>query len=74
MTYTFDFGSLTPRQRLVVTLHYFNGWTMAEIAEALRVHVRGVQSCNTRALHVLKADSGTLTRAGLCTYRNRGSL
>lgn len=73
-SYTFDFSRLTPRQRLVVTLHYFCGWTMPEIALALRISVEGVRNTNTRALHALNAHPGTLTRGGLRSHYFRGQI
>ena len=69
---TISMASLTPRQRLIVTLHYLNDWTMPEIAESLGVTVHAAKHCNTRALRSLKATVGTPTRALLSSYRVRG--
>lgn len=32
---TIDLSVLTPRQRLVIVLHYYCGWTYEEIAQAV---------------------------------------
>ena len=32
---TIDMALLTPRQRAVIALHYFQDWTLAEIAEGM---------------------------------------
>jgi len=71
MTYTVDLNRLTPRQRLIVTLHYFEGWTLPEIAFALKSSVEGVRNCNTRALRTLE-ETSTLPLRGRwrrSTYR-----
>jgi DNA-directed RNA polymerase specialized sigma24 family protein len=65
-------ASLTPRQRLIVTLHYLNDWTAQEIADGMGVSLHAIENCNSRALRALRADVTTATRAVLVSYRVRG--
>lgn len=46
-----DLGVLTPRQRLVIVLHYYDNWTYVEIAQAIgsadstvRTHAQNARS------------------------------
>ena len=47
---TLDLGVMTPRQRLVVVLHYYDNWTIQEIADALGITARNVKRCHSRAI------------------------
>ncbi len=50
-----DLAVLTPRQRMVVTLHYFAGWSVAEISAALGIHERATKRLHQRAIARLRA-------------------
>jgi DNA-directed RNA polymerase specialized sigma24 family protein len=63
---TVDLAVLTPRQRLVVTLHYFDNWTEQEIAEALGQ--ASVRTLHARALSRLKQHFSANPLRN-CTYR-----
>lgn len=52
---TIDMGALTPRQRLVITLHYYCNWTYAEIAQAIGVDDVTLRKTGERAISRLKA-------------------
>lgn len=51
-----DLGVLTPRQRLVVVLHYYCDWTYADIAQAVGPTESTVRTHAQRALSRLKAN------------------
>lgn len=52
LTSAIDLSVLTPRQRLVVTLHYCDNWTLEEIAQALGQ--RSVRDTHARAIASLR--------------------
>lgn len=54
MPATIDLSVLTPRQRLVITLHYFAGWSEREIATALRISHQAVDHLHKRAIERLR--------------------
>lgn len=54
-------GALSGRQRAVVVLHYFEGMTLAQVAEVLRCSVGAVKSQLGRALARLRVDQGVRT-------------
>ena len=49
-----DLSVLTPRQRLVVVLHYYCDWTYVEIAEAIGVSDVTLRQAGFRALSRLR--------------------
>jgi RNA polymerase sigma factor (sigma-70 family) len=51
---TVDLAVLTPRQRLVVTLHYFAGWSEREIAAGMSLSRRSVRDLHKRAVERLR--------------------
>jgi len=51
---TIDLSVLTPRQRLVITLHYFDSWSEREIAEGMKLSRRSVRDLHERALDRLR--------------------
>ncbi|WP_326819600.1 SigE family RNA polymerase sigma factor [Streptosporangium sp. NBC_01756] len=54
-------GTLSGRQRAVVVLHYFEGMTLAQVAEVLRCSIGAVKSQLGRALARLRVDQGVRT-------------
>lgn len=52
---TIDLSVLTPRQRLVITLHYFDNWTEQEIADGIGIHQSNVSRAIARACARLRA-------------------
>lgn len=53
---TIDLGVLTPKQRLVIVLHYYCDWTYAEIAQAVGLADPTVRWHAKEALSRLKGD------------------
>jgi RNA polymerase sigma factor (sigma-70 family) len=53
---TIDLAVLTPRQRLVVVLHYFAGWSEREIADGMKLSRRSVRDLHQRALGRLRRE------------------
>jgi len=51
-----DLSVLTPRQRLVVVLHYYCDWTYVDIAEAVGSAESSVRTHAQRALSRLKVN------------------
>jgi len=55
--WTIDLSRLTPRQRLVIVLHYYCNWTYGEIAQAIGTMDVTVRQDAKRARSRLKADA-----------------
>ncbi len=53
-TSAIDLSVLTPRQRLVVTLHYFDNWSEREIAAGLGISHQAVHDSHKRAIQRLR--------------------
>jgi len=66
--------SLSPNQRLVVVLRYFEEMTEGEIAEQLDWPVGTVKSTSSRALERLRLKLESSSERGLWTLRKRHSL
>ncbi|MFI6501163.1 SigE family RNA polymerase sigma factor [Nonomuraea typhae] len=57
-------GGLSGRQRAVVVLHYFEGMTLAQVAEVLGCSPGAVKSQLNRALTRLRVDQGVREMTG----------
>ena len=53
---TIDLSVLTPRQRLVIVLHYYCDWTYAEIAQAVGISDVTLRKSGSRALARLRDE------------------